>query len=641
MPFRHDIQALRGIAVLLVLFYHAGIPGFSAGYLGVDVFFVISGFLMTGIIARDLEQKQQTLWPFLRRFYMRRIRRLLPAAYVTFFITMAGAYFFLTQIEYGEFAHQLAGAVTFNANHVLMFQDNYFDNGAELKPLLHTWSLSIEEQFYFFIPLLLFFVVRKYWIPLLGFSVLISLGLCFALNELKPSFTFYTLTTRAWELGFGSLAALAKVQENYRKILSCLCWPASAALIIIPAFMVAGPHPGLAALLVCTAVLVLLVGQSESLNNSHLIQCFGKIGDISYSLYLVHWPLFAFANNIYLFSEVPVSLRLGLMALSFLLAVALYRYIERPCRYTEAENLKKLLYLLGFFSLLLIALPYILKPMKAGRTDYTILMEKNAGLDARCHHIGTEDFLKKCLTSEQPEILVWGDSNAMHLMDGIVQAVGDKGVAQATYQSCSPILGLEHIKLPNYPQSLAKGCREFKEETLAWLAVQESIKLVIVSSPFEHVTDPSNQGILRGKETVLSIDLALREFKKTVDAVRALGKKAVLVSAPPRRHYNLGLCLERKDSGLVTRGGYQDCPVNIKDARAENPNMYEFLDRVEKESGIPLVNLADYLCDGQGVCRTTWDGALLYRDGGHFTHAGARILFKNSPLMKDIYAKAR
>ena len=192
--FRTDIQVLRGFAVLIVLFYHAKMGFLPAGYLGVDVFFVISGFLITHLVKSGLERGDFSF----SEFYFRRAKRLLPAAYVTFFVTALLAPFFLGSIEMSDFRMQMLGAVAFIGNIVLWQQSGYFGGAAEFKPLLHVWSLAIEEQYYFILPAFLFFLPRRFWKPVTAFVLVFSLALCLFLVQKKASATFFLLPTRAW-----------------------------------------------------------------------------------------------------------------------------------------------------------------------------------------------------------------------------------------------------------------------------------------------------------------------------------------------------------------------------------------------------------------------------------------------------------
>ena len=300
--FRRDIQALRGLAILLVLLHHAKLDFLTAGYLGVDIFFVISGYLITQIIRRDLENG---IFSF-PAFYFRRAKRLLPAAYVTLLVTTLLSALFLTQSEARDFFKQLVGAVTFTGNIALWLQTGYFEGAANLKPLLHVWSLSIEEQYYMLLPAAMVLAPRRYWLPAMAMLLILSMALCFALAGSKPGATFYLLPTRGWELALGSLGALMPAKAMLDKRVSGLVWPALLMLLVIPAFPTGIVQPWGDAALVCAATLVVILGRHPSLVQSPALLPLARLGDFSYSLYLVHWPLFAFANNAYV-SPAPID----------------------------------------------------------------------------------------------------------------------------------------------------------------------------------------------------------------------------------------------------------------------------------------------------------------------------------------------
>ncbi len=194
----------------MVVLYHTGIGKLTAGYLGVDIFFVISGYLITTLVASGINRGDFRL----SEFYFRRAKRLLPAAYVTFLATAVAAPWFLNQQELRDFAMQIAGAVTFTGNIVLWQQTGYFEGAGDLKPLLHVWSLAIEEQYYFLLPAALLFTRPSRWMPGVMAILVISLGLCIAGRTWKPIATFYLLPTRAWELLWGASIKMIGARQS-------------------------------------------------------------------------------------------------------------------------------------------------------------------------------------------------------------------------------------------------------------------------------------------------------------------------------------------------------------------------------------------------------------------------------------------
>ncbi|MFT5117312.1 MAG: peptidoglycan/LPS O-acetylase OafA/YrhL [Kiritimatiellia bacterium] len=338
--YRPEIDGLRAIAVLPVMLFHAGIGPFSGGYIGVDIFFVISGFLITNIIYRDVSEGKFTF----SGFYERRARRILPTLYFVLFVSILAAWFVLIPVDFIDFSRNLIGSVTFSSNITLWLQQDYFDQAAELKPLLHTWSLAIEEQYYLFFPILLIVLYRyaKNRIFLVIFSIML-LSLCLshwgAYN--KPSSTYYLLPTRAWELLVGSIIALLHYQDNwshvqhkinkYANLLSIM----GLVLVVLPmvTYDEHTPFPSMWTLPpIMGAVLLILYSQPKTIVYKFLShRFFVGIGLISYSAYLWHQPMYAFMRQQALFDA---SSELMLIAFFFTLLIAYFswKYIEQPFR---------------------------------------------------------------------------------------------------------------------------------------------------------------------------------------------------------------------------------------------------------------------------------------------------------------------
>lgn len=216
MQYRPEVDGLRAIAVLPVILFHAGFSAFSGGFVGVDIFFVISGYLITTIIYQEMAQGRFSMW----RFYERRARRILPALFAVSLACIPFAWLWMLPNEFKDFSQSLVGVATFTSNILFWRESGYFAGAAELKPLLHTWSLAVEEQFYILYPPLLLALYRfvpKLLFTIISLGALVSLGLAHWASSAHPSANFYLLPTRAWELGLGALAAIYLQRCRFQK----------------------------------------------------------------------------------------------------------------------------------------------------------------------------------------------------------------------------------------------------------------------------------------------------------------------------------------------------------------------------------------------------------------------------------------
>jgi peptidoglycan/LPS O-acetylase OafA/YrhL len=639
---RNDIQALRGVAVLLVMLYHAKLSFLPAGYLGVDVFFVISGFLITHQIKGGIERGQFSF----QTFYLRRARRLLPAAYVTFLVTGIAAPFLLTSNQLADFANEMLGAVSFTANIVLWQQSGYFGTGAEFKPLMHIWSLAVEEQYYMLVPALLFFIPQRFWRPVTVVGLFASLALCLLAAKRSPDAAFFLLPTRAWELTLGSVGALFTISEPLRKRLSLLAWPALILVVAIPVFPIGGLHPGPDAIVVCLATLVLILAEKRALNRGFLVTWIGKVGDFSYSLYLVHWPLFAFLSNIWageLNSPPPLSLRLGVLVLSMVLGYSLYRWVEKPLRRAPVSSNGMAMLKLGLGAACVACVAGCLPATVRSSPDYGQITRQNTGFDSACAYGKTFTQDAKCQNSATPEVLVWGDSFAMHLVPGISATSGQLGVIQATRSMCGPLLGLADVS-DAQTERYAKVCLSFNQEIVDFLAATPSVKVVIIASPFEYYLDPSHRMLKQdGTHLALSdtsIDQTVWAVENTVQAVRAMGKKIVVVAPPPSSGFDMGKCNERRLRGLPMIGENEKCDIHVDAYRKYREQTLKFLARLHDEADVDVVGFDSYLCDSTR-CRTYVDGTFIYRDDGHLSYDGSVLLARQTQLLQRSLAAAR
>lgn len=588
---RTDIQALRGIAVLLVVAYHADFGVLRAGYLGVDIFFVISGYLITGLICRDLDADRFSFVDF----YRRRARRLLPASLTTFALTSIAACFLLTAIELRSYTEQVLGAVTFTANFVFASQSNYFDTSASLKPLLHTWSLSVEEQFYFVVPFILWITPARFRLHLICAFLVASLAACFVLVRFNPNWTFYMLPTRSWELSIGSLIAVLP-SLRIPRLAGTVALGAIVAISVRP---VGHLHPGIDALIVCLAAAALIVARPALLNSGLIARALAWVGGISYSLYLVHWPVFAFTRHIYL-GELPLAPALFGVALSFALAVALYHWVERPIHRGETR-LPRPLTVGALSAVMVVAAPIGYAAATRGDIDWTEVRKPNVGLATYCDMVPP---VKSCMTRADPEIAVWGDSFAMHLVDGLVALDKGHGIVQLTRSACAPVISGR----PDDDAAM-ESCVKFNRAALAYIE-QSDVKYVVLSAAGRYDR----------------LEPALRELQ-------AAGKSVVLVGPPPESKTDKSICVERRSAGIKD----SDCAItqnDLVDVYAPHIRLVKDLER----KGFRVIWLAPSLCTGQ-ICSTHDKGVPLYRDTSHLSVYGSVEVAKRLDLISQILGR--
>lgn len=655
-PLRWDIQALRGLAVLWVLLHHAQLPGVPAGYLGVDIFFVISGFLITGLIQRAQDAGRFS-W---REFYWRRARRLLPAAYLTLAVCALLAPWLLNALELQDFRQQQLGALLFASNLVLWLQSGYFDGAAELKPLLHFWSLSVEEQYYLLLPPVLIWLGKGRRLTGLALLVSASLLACLCLARLQPSAAFYLLPTRAWELGLGSLGALLMAGRRSQSLawqtwLQRCRWPAMGLLLLPPLCAtpaLLGPHPGLAALLIDLATLVLLCAAAppEKGAAARLLRPLRWMGDCSYSLYLIHWPLLAALNNAWVGpagTEALLPWRLATLLLCLPLAWAMWRWIELPPRRWALPQRPRAWAAIAASSLLLAVLPWCSpwQPEAKPGLDYAALRRPNHGLAAVCDHEQPFTGAASCRTASKTAWLVWGDSYAMALVPGLAPLA--PGLMQATKSSCGPLLGHAPFKAgvsrgETFARPWSEQCQAFNASVLSYLDSAADVDVVILSSLLEQYVDGTRYQALQGEQVqAASVDVALLALRDTVQALRRLGKRVILIAPPPSAGFDSSACLERQARQRWTLGAATGCALDRQAALRYRAAVQAFLDRAEQEADVPLLRFEDALCDAQHCRTAAADGLPYYRDLGHLSIEGARRLLPELGWGEAIERRAR
>jgi peptidoglycan/LPS O-acetylase OafA/YrhL len=616
-----------------VVLFHGGIETFSGGYVGVDVFFVISGYLITSIILREQSSGSFSLI----KFYERRARRILPALFLVVFSCVPVAWWLFTPPDLKDFAQSLAAVATFSSNILFWTETGYWANASEFKPLLHTWSLAVEEQFYLFFPLLLMLLhrfSRKWLVPSCLALTLASLSLSIWSMPLYPSATFFLLPTRGWELGIGVLIACYSMSREQPIKLTHRFQETAAftglAMIIgaVILFDKSTLFPGINALIptIGTGLLIIFATQETLVGKFLQQRWLVGIGLVSYSAYLWHQPLFAFARYESI-ETLSTAMAFGLGLGSFALAYTSWRFVEQPFR-NRTKYSSRIIFKFsaaGTIALLVLGIgghfSNGLHSMSADidATELTARMRENRGLSEICEDKFT--LADECRTADEPEILVWGDSYAMQIIPGILAAKPKAKIIQMTKSVCGPFSGLAPIIPPRYNEPWAKGCLEFSAQTLDWLKDQKTIRYVVVSSPFTHYLNIESSLLTKEFQVVNgSLDLAKQDFLNTLQILTDLNLTPVIFSPAPANGKELGRCLTR---AVWFEGNLSECNFEEKQQTSERLRSYQFIDSLADD--YRTIRLDRMMCNN-GACQTHIDHTLLYRDAGHLSVEGSEML---------------
>ena len=633
MSYRNEIDGLRALAVLPVIFFHAGFKIFSGGFVGVDIFFVISGYLITNIIISELEQGKFSIIDF----YERRARRILPALFVVMLACIPLAWFVLLPKDIQSFSKSLIAVSIFASNILFRHESGYFDIASELKPLLHTWSLAVEEQYYLIFPFLLTFFWksgRKKILIILGTIFFISFGLAEWGSYAKPASAYFLLLARGWEILAGAFAAFFLSRKNYsgsKTNLSEIAGWVGLTLILYAIFTHSKniPYPGLYALVptMGTLLIIIFANQDTILGKFLGNKVFVSLGLISYSLYLWHQPLFAFARHRSL-SEPGHVLFIFLCVLTFILAYLTWRYIETPFRLKKYMNQKQIFLsaIIGsvfFISVGLIGFLtnglFIKSPSRLESLALNTRIAANYGLNIECE--GSYSESPNCRTSENPEVLVWGDSFAMHLVDGLVASNPNIKVIQKTVSNCGPFLEIAPSSY-GYPPSWSRQCISINDKVFDYLKNNPSIKYVVMGSPFGQFVGKDAKIWTRQGVVVDGRKNAFEAMQITIKRIRELKKIPVIFSPTPQNGENIGNCLVK---ATFFKEDKKFCDIKYSDSTARQTEVFDFLKKVEKISTV--IWLSDFLCSS-GTCKASANGVLLYRDEEHLSHEGSSYIGK-------------
>jgi len=640
MKYRRDIDGLRCLAIVPVVLYHAGADCFSGGFVGVDIFFVISGFLITSIIRHEIRKDRFTI----AGFYERRCRRILPALVTVIAVCVVVGYFTMLPGQYADFAGSAMAAFLFVSNGFFWRQTGYFAPVAEWMPLLNTWSLAVEEQYYVVFPL--FMLMARRWRVA---RQLVVIGIVFTGSFLlsaygayhHPSAAFYLTPFRAWELLLGVLIAYSpsprRAPRWFREAGSLV----GLLMLLVPivGYDAQTPFPGFAAAVPCVGTGILLVigntGQSfvrSVLENRALV----FIGLISYSLYLWHWPLFVFIRLRFVQTELsPLLATLGTL-LSFLIAVVSWYFVERPFRRKEAFDRSRIFRYSGVSVLfsVSIAAAVNLSGGMPGRVAPEILAFEGAAEDidpfrARCRgqvnnplcHFGEQD-------SAPVSFALWGDSHAAALRPALEEAMKGTGKRGTLLWlgGCPPLLSARTV------DSLGvQECGEFRERAIHFLAGPDSsIDTVFLSArwltavtgilpemgdSYVHVIEDAESEELGPEENQR---VFVRSLQRTVQELRAAGKSVVLIGGSPDVGWHVPIVL------ALSAQHRAELPRLV--SRLEAAKKHAFVDRAfteaARQDGVAFVEIWSLFCPE--YCLTTAENRAIYSDTHHLSFFGAK-----------------
>lgn len=649
--FRHDINGLRAIAVVLVLLFHFDVPGFDGGFLGVDVFFVISGYLMAGILWHQLTSKQTVsvlgaLWSF----YLARARRILPALIVLLSVVLILGWFVLPPTDYRQLAVHAALSATFLSNIQFFRESGYFDVGSLEKPLLHTWSLSVEWQFYLLLPLLLIAGLRlskagSRWATVtafLGLLLVLSLLTSIVLAPSTPSAAFYLIPTRAWELLAGTLVFL--IGERYPRTpqLDYLHWVGlgaiSISLVITDRLT---PWPGFAAILPVAGTCLVLFAQKTS--GWARFRPIRWLGDVSYSLYLWHWPIYIglfFLNR----HEDTTSRILG-VALSLAAAALSFHYVEtpskrilsRPSRVGASMILTSAVGLIGLSSVGIYLQGGVSGRMPPLVEEIAAQSRNTNPFRDKCHgRIGDDEFPWCSFGEGEVRAILVGDSHASMLLTSMLDALGETAsvsIIAASYTSCPTVFGIELVN-----QQLR--CREFNDFITKQLESLPGVPIIVSNRLSAYIFgDHKPESPTHGVPSILIRETPAGESDSvaSIFADRLLSTACQLaaerevywIQPIPEMPVDVPRWMARQAliSGTVT-----NVSTPIDSVRERHAFANQVLETAVANCGIRLLDPLPLLCD-DSRCSGSLGGVPLYYDEHHLSEIGNKRL---TPIFESI-----
>jgi peptidoglycan/LPS O-acetylase OafA/YrhL len=625
LKYRAEIDGLRALAVVPVILFHAGFELFSGGFVGVDVFFVISGYLITTILIEDIESNRFSLL----NFYERRARRILPALFFVMFVCIPFAWMWMSSIQMKDFSQSLFAVSLFASNILFWTESGYFDAAAEEKPLLHTWSLAVEEQYYVLFPIFLFLAWR-YGKNRVFWMIVAMAAISLLLSEWgwrnKATANFYLAPTRAWELLSGSIAAFIVQKKGVQRNDALSLLGLAAIVFSIIAYDESTPFPSFYALVPVLGVVLLIVYASKETLAAKILStnAFVGIGLISYSAYLWHQPLFAFAR-IRLLENPPVSLMLALSLASIALAYLSWRFVEKPFR-TVNRISRSSIFLGSFFVMSFFVFIGLYGHLKSGFSEIS------------SHK---ESIVASNLNNTNVPIYVVGDSHGSHLIEGLT-ALNTSSVVNMTDSGCIPFRNVDRYD----SRSKVGACAATMNAHLDSLGNVNSRSVVILSSMGPVYLDgtPFNEKDF-ARVTGLGVELITDKSITNHYDVYEAGMRATLLELSSNANFIIIFALDIPELGidygcqnqakklsilgfeigdLVSTATIESCSVARHDYDERTVQYKKLVFRILED--FPTIHVFDpttHFCNSDSCSGFIDDFGYLYKDVDHLSANGS------------------
>ncbi|HEY8537690.1 MAG TPA: acyltransferase family protein [Steroidobacteraceae bacterium] len=644
--YRAEVDGLRGIAILAVIAFHAFPTYFPGGYVGVDVFFVVSGYLISSILLRNLERSTFTF----SQFYARRIRRIFPALVLVLAACLTFGAIALLPGELQELGKHIASASVFLSNFTLWQEAGYFDRASELKPLLHLWSLGIEEQFYLIWPMLLLWLWKLQPHRIVPYVLVLTLGSFAASLVIEPRSgvaNFYLPFSRFWELGCGCLLAIvqhsrsrtsndgiipSRVSPHWHSMLAGL----GIVLIALSVLLLDSntPFPGWAALMPTLGAACVIAARPDAWLQRRILACgwLVLIGLISYPLYLWHWPLLSFATILSAGTPPALPVRLIAVAIAVVLAWLTFKYFERPIRGRrrahDAVAVAVALAVLGVAGLAVFVARGLPERLDVDVASLTPLPRTNELCEQRFAERSTFNYCKST-SSSRSEVVILGDSRAQAVYDAIVEQGGvDLSVTLLGRGGCPPLLNVE-LHEPD-----EEGCSD-AWKTFAAFVERERPSVVLLVGGGAHLLDPERAALEEGDRVFAGHAEAFKYGVRQLVASLQKTSKVIYVLQFPEFE-TAPSCFLRpfRLPGTQCMPTLKRADVVVRTAEYRN-----LVHEVQTElSGLEVVDSLETLCTQTLCSQQLASGEVIYSDKLHLSPAGGRYFVRESGLLEVLSA---